>query len=415
MKFIPKHPFLSAVFLCLTFILSSCRSVHKVSFKTPVDTIDKAIQYQLKQTYKLTDLGVYASNDFDGARLNGFEKENDSTAIVVINPENVPINNSPYYAFKTWSDTAKPFYFKFKYPKGFKHRYIPKLKVNDLWSVIDSSYIFKEDSIVTIKLNLNKIPMFVAAQEIQSSKHVKNWYTELVRGKESYVRIKSVGESTLGRNLPVLDIYRGDQLNKNILVLITRQHPPEVTGYYAFQSFLQTILNDSELSKQFLNKYRVLAFPIMNPDGVDLGHWRHNNGGVDLNRDWSIYNQQEIKQTVKFINKSLKKNKSKLILGLDFHSTWYDVFYTNDTREGTTLPNFIDDWFVSLEKNIPNYKVNEQSANSNKPTSKGWFLFGHNATGITYEIGDKTPRDSIKNIGRVSAEQMMNILLNNNY
>jgi murein tripeptide amidase MpaA len=151
----------------------------------------------------------------------------------------------------------------------------------------------------------------------------------------------------------------------------------------------------------------------MNPDGVDLGHWRHNAGGVDLNRDWSEYNQPEIKNAVKYITKTIRKNKSKIILGLDFHSTWYDVFYTNQDRENTTLPNFIDKWFSSLEENIPNYKVNEQAGNSKKPVSKGWFLNGHNAVGITYEIGDKTPKEEINLIGRVSAEQLMNILLNN--
>ena len=412
MKFIINLTVFSLVFLYLSFTLVGCKSAKKVSFKTPVDTTTKYIKLQLKQTYNLTDVGVYASNDFDGARLNGFEKENDSTAIVVINPENVPINNSPYYAFKTWTNTPKTFYFKFKYPKGYKHRYIPKLKVNNIWSDIDSSYVFKEDSIVTIKLNLNKTPIVVAAQEIQSSTHVKNWYTELATGKESYVRVESAGKSNLGRNLPVLDIYKGDKQQKDLIVLITRQHPPEVTGYYAFQSFLETILDKTKLSDQFLQKYRVVAFPIMNPDGVDLGHWRHNNGGVDLNRDWSSYKQPEIRQVVHYIDKALKKDKSKLILGLDFHSTWYDVFYTNKIREGTTLPGFINDWFEGLEKNIHGYKVNEAAGNSTKPVSKGWFLYGHNAVGITYEIGDKTPKDSIKNIGRISAEQMMNILLN---
>jgi len=412
MKFIIKFTIFSLVFLYLSFTLIGCKSAKKVSFKTPVDTTTKYIKLQLKQTYNLTDVDVYASNDFDGARLNGFEKENDSTAIVVINPENVPINNSPYYAFKTWTNTPKTFYFKFKYPKGYKHRYIPKLKVNDAWSVIDSSSIFKEDSIVTIKLNLDRTPMIVAAQEIQSSTQVENWYTELSRGKESYVRVESAGKSNLGRNLPVLDIYKGDKQQKDLIVLITRQHPPEVTGYYAFQSFLETILENTKVSDQFLKKYRVVAFPIMNPDGVDLGHWRHNNGGVDLNRDWSLYKQPEIRQVVHYINKALRKDKTKLILGLDFHSTWYDVFYTNKIREGTTLPGFINDWFEGLEKNIPGYKVNEAAGNSTKPVSKGWFLYGHNAVGITYEIGDKTPKDSIKNIGRISAEQMMNILLN---
>ncbi|MCL6293995.1 M14 family metallopeptidase [Jejuia spongiicola] len=398
----------------IILILVSCKSADTVSFKTPVDTTTKSIKSQKKQTFTLDDLGVYASNEFDGARLNGLKKENDSTAVLLINPENEPINNSAYYAFKIWSKTPKSFYLKFQYPKGYKHRYAPKLKKDKNWFIIDSINFFKRDSIVTIKLKLDKSPLTVAAQQINSSSDVKLWYTNLIKGKEDYVHFSNFGKSTLGRNLPVLDIYKGDKKNKDIIVLLTRQHPPEVTGYFAFQEFLKTILTQSNISDTFLNKYRVLAFPIMNPDGVDLGHWRHNAGGVDTNRDWSIYNQPEVKQTVEYITKTLQKNKAKVILGLDFHSTNKDVFYTNTIRKGTTLPNFIDDWFKALEQNIPNYKVNEAAGNSSKPVSKGWFLYGHNATGITYEIGDATPKDRIKLIGKVTAEQMMRVLLNKN-
>jgi len=163
--------------------------------------------------------------------------------------------------------------------------------------------------------------------------------------------------------------------------------------------------------QEFLDQYRILAFPILNPDGVDMGHWRHNAGGVDLNRDWSAYKQPEIKKVVSFIDKTSKKDSGKIILGLDFHSTWHDVFYTNKTRKETTLPNFVSDWFAALEKNIPNYKVNEEAGNSTKPVSKGWFLYGHDAVGITYEIGDTTPKKSIELFGSVSAEQMMRIIL----
>lgn len=400
------------LYLLTTVITVSCSGAKKVAFKTPVDTSSKPIQNQIKKTYSLNDLGVYATNEFDAARLNDFKKLNDTTATVFISPENGPINNSPYYAFKTWSDNPKSFYFKFLYPKGYKHRYIAKIKRNDNWQIIDSTRVFLDDSLVTIKLDLNKNPIIVAAQEIQSSTNVKKWYTNLANENSKYVTLKTVGKSTLGRELPVLDIHNGNTKNKDVIVLITRQHPPEVTGYFAFQEFLKTILNDSELSNSFLNKYHVLAFPIMNPDGVDLGHWRHNAGGIDTNRDWSKYNQPEIKQVVKLITKTLKKNKSKLILGLDFHSTWYDVFYTNKKRDGTTLPNFVDDWFTALEETIPNYKVNEAAGNSTKPVSKGWFLYGHNAVGITYEIGDTTPKKEIKQIGKASANEMMRILLN---
>jgi hypothetical protein len=405
-----KHFYRNSLLL-IFLIIVSCKSADTVSFKTYVDTTTKPILNQNKQTFALDDLGIYASNEFDGARLNGLKKANDSTAILLINPENEPINNSAYYAFKVWSNTTKPFYFTFQYPKGYKHRYIPKLKEDKNWSLLDSTNIFKKDSIVTIKLNLSKSPLTVAAQEINSSTDVKVWYTNLIKGKESYVHFSNYGKSRLGRDLPVLDIYKGDKKNKDVIVLLTRQHPPEVTGYFAFKEFLKTILSNSNLSQDFLNKYRVLAFPILNPDGVDLGHWRHNSGGVDTNRDWSVYNQPEVKQTVEYITKILRKNNAKAILGLDFHSTYKDVFYTNKIRKETTLPNFIDDWLTALERNIPNYKVNEAVANSTTPVSKGWFLYGHNAVGITYEIGDATPKDRIKLIGKVTAEQMMTVLL----
>ncbi|MDJ0644662.1 MAG: M14 family metallopeptidase [Flavobacteriaceae bacterium] len=394
---------------CLVLFIS-CKTLNTVDFEKPVDTTTKPISSQLKKVFSLEDAGVYTSNQFDGARLNGVETASDSSAILIINPENEPINRSAYYAFKAWSSVPKTFYFTFKYPKGHKHRYIPKLKKNNRWRLIDSTNIFKKDSIVTIKVSLDKKPLTIAAQELQTSTDVKNWYMKLIRGKE-YVRFKNFGKSKLGRQLPVLDIYRGAKKNKPIIVLLTRQHPPEVTGFFAFKEFLQTVLDNSELSSDFLRKYRVLAFPIVNPDGVDLGHWRHSAAGVDTNRDWSKYHQPEVRNIVKFVTKQLKKDKAVLLLGLDFHSTYEDVFYTNKIRERTTLPNFIEDWFAALEENISGYKVNEKAANSTSPVSKGWFLYGHNAVGITYEIGDKTPRDQIKLIGKVSAQQMMHVLL----
>lgn len=402
--------FLSFIFL----VLISCKSADTVDYEEYVDTTTRPIVLQKKQTYALKDLGVYASNDFDAARMNDFFKSNDSTAVLVVNPENQPINQSTYYAFKIWSDIPKTFYVAFEYPKGFKHRYIPKLKKTEEWSIIDPSKIIKRGDRVLIKLELNKTPLTIAAQEINTSSDVKKWAIDLSKGKESYVNYSVYGKSKLGRDLPVLDIYKGAKKGKDIVVLLTRQHPPEVTGYFAYQEFLKTILNDVEWSDLFLKKYRVLAFPILNPDGVDLGHWRYNAGGVDTNRDWSKYHQPEIRQTVDFITKIISRDHARLVLGIDFHSTYRDVFYTNQQREGTTFPNFIDDWFGALEKNIPNYKVNEAPGNSTKPVSKAWFLYGHSAVGITYEIGDTTPKSKIETIGKVSAEQMMKILLKNN-
>ena len=400
--------------LLLTITFSGCNSVKKVAFKTPVDTTTKKINNQLKKTYYINDLDVYASNQFDAARLNGFEKVNDSTVKAFIRPENSPINNSAYYSFKIWSNNSKSIYIQFDYPEGYQHRYIPKIKhTNSNWYPLDTNNVYKHNNIVSVKLNISKDTTWVSAQETVTSKDTEKWYKNAISNKP-FVHLKSAGKSTLGKNLPVLDIYKGEKTNKPLVILLTRQHPPEVTGFFAYQEFLQTILKENKLTTEFLNKYRILAFPIVNPDGVDMGHWRHNAGGVDTNRDWSKYNQPEIKQIVTFITKQSKKDNGKIVLGLDFHSTYEDVFYTNKIRKNTTLPSFIDQWFTALEANIPNYKVNEKAGNSTKPVSKGWFLYGHNAVGITYEIGDATPRDKIKLVGKVTANEMMKILINTN-
>ena len=86
------------------------------------------------------------------------------------------------------------------------------------------------------------------------------------------------------------------------------------------------------------------------------------------------------------------------------------MFYTNKEREATLFSRFLTQWFQALEERIPHYKVNEKASDSTQPVSKGWLLYGHNAVGVTYEIGDETPRDSIKLIGQTSAKALMELL-----
>ena len=306
--------------------------------------------------------------------------------------------------------------FVFLFIEGLKSE--PILDINELknMGLSKNIKIGEKISVLLEKIEDKNGDVDVSAQKAQK---IKRWNklvkcyenNELINGKESFVNFKRIGKSKLKRPFMVIDIYKGDPEKKPIVVLITRHHPPEGTGYFAFKSYLSTILNENNLSSAFLEKYRVLAFPLMNPDGVDLGHWRHNAGGIDLNRDWSVYNQKEIKTTVDFISKTLKENDSKLVLGIDFHSTYYDVFYTNEERASTSMPYFLDNWFSSLESTIPNYKVNEQPSVSKQPVSKGWFLNAHKAVGVVYEIGDDTPRDRIKIIGKESAISMMKIML----
>ena len=394
---------------CALYLFFGC-SPAKLRFERPVDTTSRPISIQERTKYSFPENDVVFSNDFDGARLNGVIQQNDSTYRLRITPENIPINNSAYYAFKIKSTEAQNLYLQFDYPPPYTHRYVPKINRGNGWTIAAEELIDTLDGRIQLKLPQLSGTVVVSAQELQNSGHVAQW-AEAQRAKNPRIDFKSIGESTLGKPIWVMDIQQGNTKGKPVIVFFTRQHPPEVTGYLAFKAFMEELLHKTDLSHDFFEKYHVLAFPLVNPDGVDLGHWRHNAGGVDTNRDWSKYRQPETRAIVKYIEKTLRKEKANLVLGLDFHSTWYDVFYTNNERQSTPFPNFLDQWFNALEARIPNYKVNEKASNSTQPVSKGWLLYGHKAVGVTYEIGDETPRDSIQLIGQTSAKALMEILV----
>ena len=376
-------------------------------FPKPVDTKPKPIRLQVKQTWSLN--GVQVSNQFDGARLNSFSQKNDSTYTLGIAPENTPINPSPWYAFKIWSALPRSIFLEFVYTEA-KHRYHPKISTDGLvWLALDSARIVRPDSSQQLyQLDISVDTLWIAAQEIISSSQVQDWCSQLALHPD--VKFGQAGKSRLGRNIPVLDIASDSVQHQDMIVLLSRQHPPEVTGYMALQAFLETILGDTPLSNAFRKKYRILVFPLMNPDGVDLGHWRHNASGVDLNRDWAYYYQPETRQVADHIVQTSKKGKNQVILGLDFHSTWHDVYYTSEGAN-QHIPGFKDFWLQGISESIPDYYAREEPSEIGQPISKSWFLTQFGAEGITYEIGDDTPRNFITLKGHKSAIEMMQLLV----
>lgn len=378
-------------------------------FPEPEDTRSKPVLQQTRRAWKTG--GVYASNRFPGARLNDFRKLDDSTFRAVILPENKPVNKSPWYAFKLWAPQNRSIRLILDYDYA-DHRYFPKISHNGKdWAPLDSarfSMHTKQDAI--LRLDLGPDTLWLAAQPVVSSGDVANWC--ITQSKHPDVRQEIFGKSRLGRPLRMLDIGTGPALQKQTVALLCRQHPPEVTGWFALQHFLDELLSDTELARNFRMQYRVLVFPLINPDGVDLGFWRHNAGGVDLNRDWAYYRQPETRQVANKLVREVQQHQSTLVLGLDFHSTFEDVFYTGDeTDNPPVLPGFKDAWLAGMKTALPGFEFEEDAASEGKPVSKTWFLAQFDATGVTYEIGDDTPPQMIEQKGRVSAKVMMELLL----
>ncbi len=398
------------LFLLLFLSLPSCRSWQASTYAFPdaVDTSDRPVLMPEQKTWQLD--GIYADSRFPTAHLNGFRQEDDSTFRATILPENKPINKSPWYAFRLWADEERDIRLILDYDYA-KHRYFPKIsRDGQNWAALDSSrFAMLDEEDALLRLSLSPDTLWLAAQAPAGTQEVEEWCDR--QSLHPAVQWETIGESKLGRALWMLDIGEGKPKGKPLIILLCRQHPPEVTGWEALKFFVDELLSEDEAARAFRRKYRVLVFPLANPDGVSLGFWRHNAGGVDLNRDWAYYRQPETRQLANRIVQEAGKNRSKVLIGLDFHSTLKDVFYTNDEAEmPPSLPGFKDRWLAGLRAELPAFEFRESPSNVGAPVSKGWFLTQFGALGMTYEIGDDTPPEAIERKGRASARVMMELL-----
>nr|WP_298998456.1 M14 family metallopeptidase [uncultured Allomuricauda sp.] len=420
-------------FAIILILFTSCKNSNSiVDAPTPkgyqgqapspiVPTVDKPVQRQWKGIWSFEDESVFFSNDFDSARLNGVASDGNNHFTIWITAENTPINVSPWYAFKVWSKEPKEITIKLSYQDS-RSRYYPKLSRDGIhFKPIDSTrfkaiqpgegdYGIKaapEFAELTVEVDQN--PLWISAQELYSSKRVKAWIDSL--SVNSYIKSYEIGKSHEKRPIHLMEIGRGSATKKAVFV-ISRQHPPEVTGFLAMKSFTETISGDSEQAREFREEFTVFAVPTMNPDGVDKGHWRHNMGGIDLNRDWQNFNQPETQSIRKFL-KQKSSEGYQYAFGVDFHSTWDDIYYPIDTTVTGQKGKIVFDWIKNIEGRLPQKESNVKPSDKLSPTmvSRTYFFVEHNMPAIVFELGDNTPRDFLKEKGKVAAEELMKLLL----
>ncbi|MEY2950195.1 MAG: hypothetical protein RLZZ248_1396 [Bacteroidota bacterium] len=409
------------VFISILWILS-CQKSTKWAGQKPIQVVptdSRPVQKQWKGTFELGG-GIYASNDFEGARLNGIVRNNDTLVTVLITSENTPINPSPWYAFKLWSLEEKEINLRLTYQDGSFHRYYPKLSYNGKdWTPMDSlHYLESEERIqvasrslpkfIRMQLSVGPDTLWVAAQELITSSKVHDWIERI--GVLPYVSKSEIGRSVEGRPIELVRVGESD--DKKMIFVLSRQHPPEVTGYLAMEAFVETIASDDSIAETFRKNYNTYIVPLANPDGVDNGHWRHSTGGIDLNRDWANVNQPEVAAIQGFMEEKIINSGGTFFFGVDFHSTWEDIYYTIDTTLQGNRPGLVPKMIsgmaqeLGLDPNIRPNKMDVPSINSSR-----YFFEKFGAEALTYEIGDDTPRELLRKKGEFSARELMKLLL----
>jgi predicted deacylase len=241
-----------------------------------------------------------------------------------------------------------------------------------------------------------------------TEKDISKWTDQLAARK--FVKRQSIGESVHGNNIESFEISgRGA---RNYVYVISRQHPPEVTGHQGMMKLVDTICEDTPLARRFRNHFTTVCVPLVNPDGVADGNWRHNARGVDLNRDWGLFRQPETKAVRDAMLTYLEADGARPFLFLDYHSTYNDLYYTQSEEARTFPPRFTHDWLTAIQRRLPDQKIiRDVSPGSSIHTSRTWAHRTLGIPAITVEFGDNASSKHIHRVSRVAAEEMMRRLL----
>lgn len=348
---------------------------------------------------------------FDGARRGACRVKGDRHLVLTIAPEDEGyINDSAWFAMRIepLTPAATTATIELRY-RGGHHRYLPKLSIDGrTWSALEPSQIRvdKKRRRAQFEVELAGRPLWIAAQELVLPLDDTQW---------AHATAASVGATVqeLGKSRgqrPVMVMASGGG-QRELVLLVGRQHPPEVSGAFAFKGFVEALFDDSSLARSFRERFGVIAIPMMNPDGVVAGHWRHNLDGQDLNRDWGPFTQPET-QLIRELLDNLDAQQRRVAVFLDFHSTRRNLFYTQPDHDTSEPTDFALRWLDAARPRLIDYPFShERRHNEGLPTSKNYVNERYGIPAITYEVGDETDRAAARAAAGVFAQEMMRLLL----
>ena len=355
---------------------------------------------------------VLVDFDFPGAGNLSCEIINSQHIKLFINSEtDDSINPSPWFAIRKSKHSEN---IKIELDYGnYNYRYNPKISSdNKVWDNLNMLNILKKnnDKILVIDFLPSNKKQYIASQEIITQSWYYNWFNELKEtGK---VRSETIGFSVLKK--PITMFFIETDIKNPYIIILGRQHPPEVTGAFALKGFIDQLVSPSQLSQNFLNQYNIIFVPLMNPDGVDNGHWRYNVNKIDLNRDWGTFSQPE---TIAVNEKLIRLTaNSKLALFIDFHSTYNNIFYISENSSNNLSKFSLENWINNSSSGLSGIGYNFQlinSSNKDNGVSKNYIYNKYNIPSMTYEVSDSEDRKKIKQSSSILATELMKFLVIN--
>ncbi|MBT4863918.1 MAG: hypothetical protein HON53_02195 [Planctomycetaceae bacterium] len=128
-----------------------------------------------------------------------------------------------------------------------------------------------------------------------------------------HLKASVLTKSRNGRDVELLQVGTPGP-NVKAMLVTGRHHATETIASYVLEGFLQGAISESELAKEFREKYVLYAVPFVDKDGVEEGDQGKNRRPHDHNRD---YGDKSIYPEIQAIKKLDKERSFRF--ALDFH------------------------------------------------------------------------------------------------
>lgn len=349
--------------------------------------------------------------EFDGGRLDHCEFNGSDSVELTFRAEDYRVGNAfAWFAFRVAADESREITIKLQFPDSYA-RFWPKLSRDGRsWSRAPEEAVARSEAgkSMTLSLAVDEGGLWVSAQELLTRRFYEDWLLQLDTHFELDTEV--IGASRRGRPLHLASTSDKPEA----VILLGRQHPVEVPGAIAMREFVDIVMGSSELAREFRERFMLLIIPLVNPDGVALGHARHNDGLTDLNRDWGPFTQPETQAVARLLDRLEARGIAPRLM-LDFHATkqWPTmIFYTQVPADDTDPKLFASRWLGRVDERIDDFEFkHDPRPPSEQGNAKNYFFKRYGIPSITYEMGDEVDRDAIIEHTPVFAEEMMRTML----
>lgn len=253
-----------------------------------------------------------------------------------------------------------------------------------------------------------------------------------IKDKFPFIKIGSIGESLLGRSLPLITLGKG----KKSVIYIGAHHGMEWITSALLLNFVNDFCNDyvngrcgSEISSRVLFETRkIFIIPMLNPDGVDyaingisgqnallsriikmndgsndFSHWQANARGVDLNHNYSagFKEYKIIEREMNIINGAPGKysgehpesepetralcNFVRLQmpeLAISLHTQGEEIYFTSNQNQAHNSLSI-----VKTISRLTGYKISFPTGTAKYGGFTDWFIEEFDRPSLTIECG----------------------------